>query len=184
MPRSAALLISAFIIAADQVSKWTVMELALRPRVEGGGPPQGFLDWLIMPPSRLPFAQIEILPFFNLVMVWNKGVSFGILNQDSAYGAMILIVLTLAITAVFLFLLMRGSSTSFFHRLGMALIIGGAVGNVIDRFRFGAVIDFLDVHVAGYHWPAFNVGDSCVCAGVAILIIYGLFFEKPLPASA
>ena len=69
------------------------------------------------------------------------------------------------------------SAEKHFHGLCNALIIGGALGNVIDRARFGAVIDFLDFHVKGYHWPAFNVADMSVVSGISLLMIVSLFFE-------
>ncbi len=183
MRKSVALLISLFLIAADQLSKWSVAELLLRPKIEGAGPPKGFMEWYAAPPPRLPFAETEITSFFNLVIVWNKGISFGLFNQDADYGPWILIGLSLAITAIFLVLLLRGPSSRL-QSLGIALIIGGALGNVIDRFRFGAVFDFLDFHLGDYHWPAFNIGDSCICIGVAALVVQTIFFEKPLHAKA
>jgi signal peptidase II len=125
----------------------------------------------------LPFARVEVTSFFNWVMVWNKGISFGIMNHETDYGPLLLTVLAVVITAIFLWLLLKKPVSV--NSWGFALIIGGAIGNVIDRLRFGAVIDFLDFHAKDYHWPAFNIADSCVCIGVFLLIIWGLFFEQP-----
>lgn len=169
-------LFSVFLILADQLSKWAVTEHVIRPRVEGAGAPMNVADWYLAAPAPLPFAAMEILPFFNLVMVWNRGISFGLLNHSTDYGPLMLVVLALAITLVFTVLLWR--SHEKIPATGMALIIGGALGNVIDRLRFNAVIDFLDFHANGYHWPAFNVADSCIFLGVATLIIASLFPGK------
>lgn len=177
MQKGVFLLLSLFLIAADQISKWAVTELLLRPRLgDTGTLSKSLAEWYAAPPAQLPFAQIEIAPFFNFVMVWNKGISFGLFNHDSGYGSLLLVAISLLITIAFLVILVRNAST--LQSFGIALIIGGAIGNVIDRLRFGAVIDFLDFHLDGHHWPAFNVADSCICVGVTLLIVHGLFFEK------
>ena len=125
---------------------------------------------------RLPYAEINIFPFFNLVMVWNQGISFGLFAQDSETSAWILVGLSVVITLLFLGWLFKTSSQ--LQSIGICLVIGGAIGNVIDRIRFGAVIDFLDFHAFGYHNQAFNIADSCVVVGVLSLIAYSIFFEK------
>jgi signal peptidase II len=176
MQKIAFLLFSLFLIVADQLSKWAVTEHVIRTRIEGAGMPLGFSDWIIDAPEPLSFAQSQILPFFNLVMIWNKGVSFGLFNEHSDYGPMLLTGVSLVITLVFLIVLFRSAVS--LHSLGYALIIGGALGNVIDRLRFGAVIDFIDIHAGGYHWPAFNIADSCICVGVVLLVVLGLFFDR------
>jgi signal peptidase II len=109
-------------------------------------------------------------------MVWNKGVSFGLFNHDTDYGPLLLTSLSLVISAVFLVWLFRTNSAV--QLCGIAMVIGGAIGNVIDRLRFGAVIDFLDFHAAGWHWPAFNLADSSIVIGIFILILYAIFFEE------
>lgn len=116
--------------------------------------------------------QITLLPFFNLVMVHNFGVSFGMFN-DIPYGYLILSVVAIIITMVLLVWLWR--EQKLYLNVALGLIIGGAVGNIIDRVRFGAVADFLDFHVAGYHWPAFNLADSTVFIGVAMILLENLF---------
>lgn len=163
-------------VLADQLSKWAVTEMMIRPALgPDAGAPLAFFAWLTGAPPRLPFAAVEVLPFFNIVMVWNKGVSFGLFNQGSDYGPLLLSFLSLVIAGIFLVWLFR--TTSKLQGLAIAMVIGGAIGNVIDRARFGAVVDFLDVHISGYHWPAFNIADSCICVGVFLLIIYAFFFE-------
>ncbi len=177
MQKAAFLLFSLTLIAADQLSKWAVTEHIIRPHVENAGAPLSLLHWYIYTPDQLPFTRLQETSFFNWVMVWNKGISFGLLNQATDYGPFALIMLSLVITLVFLWLLIKKPPSV--HSWGFAMIIGGAIGNVIDRLRFGAVIDFLDFHANAIHWPAFNVADSCVCAGVFLLITWSLFFERP-----
>ncbi|MGQ0526515.1 MAG: signal peptidase II [Alphaproteobacteria bacterium] len=166
------------LILGDQFSKWLVMARVIRANPENGQNAVGFFPWLLDTPDLLGFTRIEILPFFNLVMVWNKGISFGLFNHDTDYGPLILGIMTLLIVGFFTWWLMKKNHP--LQSAGIILVIGGALGNLIDRVRFGAVIDFLDFHVSGYHWPAFNIADSCICAGVALLLIHALFFEKEL----
>ena len=170
------LALSALIVLADQLSKWAVVEHVVRPIL--AEPSLNFIEWYKIAGDRLPYVQTEILPFFNLVMVWNQGVSFGLFNQTSNYGPLILSVLSLIITLGFVIWLLRVKD--MLQILGIVMVIGGALGNVIDRARFGAVIDFLDFHLMGWHYPAFNLADSCVVVGVFILILHALFFEKKL----
>ena len=132
-----------------------------------------FYDLLVADGQR----AIEVLPFFNLVTVWNYGISFGMFNSGSAGGSIIFVGLALAIVVALLVWLRSVASPLVAAALG--LVIGGAIGNVIDRLRFGAVFDFLDFHVAGWHWPAFNVADSAICVGVALLCIDALFLTQP-----
>lgn len=161
----------------DQLSKWAVMEHVIRPALgEEFGISRSLGLWLKTAPELLPFIQIPVLPFFNFVMVWNKGVSFGILNHETDYGPLFLGVLAVAIIVVFTIWLLRNRNA--YQCAAIALVIGGALGNVLDRVRFGAVVDFLDFHAFGWHWPAFNISDSCICIGVFLLIIHSFFFEK------
>jgi len=116
---------------------------------------------------------IEVAPFFNLVLVWNTGVSFGVLAGFAAWTPWVLTGLALAV-AVALALWMRRADRVFLI-LGLGGVMGGAVGNAIDRMRFGGVVDFLDFHLAGVHFWAFNVADAAISVGVALLVIDGLF---------
>lgn len=113
-------------------------------------------------------GQITVLPFFNLVEVWNPGVSFGMFKH-LAYGQWLLSALAIGITVILLRCLWRTQQRLTAAAYG--LIIGGAVGNTIDRIRFGAVADYLDFYAFGYHWPAFNVTDSAICIGVVLLLL-------------
>lgn len=125
---------------------------------------------------------VEVLPVFNLVLVRNHGVSFGMLGGIAPWWALIL--LGLAIVAALAVWLWQSQSRLVSMALG--LVIGGALGNVIDRLRFQAVTDFLDFHLAGYHWPAFNLADVAIVCGAALLLADGLLWEKrrgrPAPA--
>lgn len=151
VPKSYAVALGILII--DQLSKHWILEIAQMPARE---------HW-------------EIAPFFNLVMVWNRGISFGMLNSLShpeyVFGA-----IAVAIAAALTYWLRK--ATTRLAIAGIGLIIGGAFGNLLDRLRFGAVVDFLDFHVAGYHWPAFNVADAAVCIGATLLVIESMYEKK------
>ncbi len=150
------LVVAAVVILFDQATKWWIVDV-------------------VMQPPRI----IPLTPFFNLVMGWNRGVSFGLFDGDSALNVWILPLVALAIVAALVVWLRRVQGAWLASAIG--LVIGGALGNVVDRLRFGAVADFLDFHVAGYHWPAFNVADSGITVGVAMLVLDSLFMgaEKP-----
>jgi len=142
--------LSALVLVIDQISKWWIVTSVMRP-------------------PRI----IDITPFFNLVMGWNRGVSFGMLNDSPWVSVWLLPLTTLAITGVLLVWLYRADR--LWTALGVGLIIGGALGNLVDRLRFGAVIDFLDFHAFGAHWPAFNVADSGITLGAVAIILDSLF---------
>ncbi len=140
------LIVAAVVIVLDQLSKWVMLDvvsIATRP-------------------------PIEVTPFFNFVMVWNYGVSFGMLSHPERWMVYVLIAVALAIVAFMVRWLWRAER--LLVALALGSVIGGALGNVIDRVRFGAVADFLDFHMMGYHWPAFNVADAAIFIGVALLI--------------
>lgn len=119
------------------------------------------IDWL-----SGPFVTpIKVTWFFNLVMVWNYGISFGMFAQhDAAY---ILIGVAVVICSILAVWLWRTADMKIAVAIG--LITGGAIGNVFDRLQYGAVADFFDFHVLGYHWPAFNIADMAIFIGVVIL---------------
>jgi signal peptidase II len=116
---------------------------------------------------------VRVTGFFNLVLVWNPGISFGIFQTGGELGRWMLVVLALAISVILVFWLRW--EQRFWPKIAIWLILAGAIGNVVDRIRFGAVVDFLDFHAFGYHWPAFNVADSVIVMGAAILIVDSLF---------
>jgi signal peptidase II len=115
-----------------------------------------------------PPVQI-VNPFINFVLNWNKGITFGILNHNEAWTSYAFIALAVVILLLLLDWLYR--STSLLMALALGLVIGGAIGNVIDRVRHGAVVDFIDFHVMGYHWYTFNLADSAIVCGVGLLLI-------------
>ncbi|MGZ8287521.1 MAG: signal peptidase II [Allosphingosinicella sp.] len=148
-PLPSGLGLAAVVVVLDQISKWAIMELMRPPRV------------------------VEITPFFNLVVGWNRGVSFGLFNDDSPLNAWVLILVALGIVVVLMIWLSKTDRPPV--AVGLGLVIGGAFGNVIDRLRFGAVFDFLDIHAFGFHWPAFNVADSAITVGALVLVADSLF---------
>jgi signal peptidase II len=141
--------LAATVVVLDQLSKWAIMGLMRPPRV------------------------IEITPFFNLVVGWNRGVSFGLFNNDSPLNAWVLVLVALVIVVVLMIWLSKTDRLPIV--VGLGLVIGGAIGNVIDRLRFGAVFDYLDFHAFGFHWPAFNVADSAITVGAILLVVDSLF---------
>jgi signal peptidase II len=160
------------IIILDQLSKWLVLEYIIRKDIQPNSRALGLWDWLTTNPPRWPSTQIELLPFFNISMVWNEGISFGMF---SGLGIWPLVILSLVICAVFSTWLFK--ATGWLQTLSLGAVIGGAIGNVIDRFHFGAVADFLDFHLFGWHYPSFNVADCAITVGIALLVIDGIFFE-------
>jgi signal peptidase II len=145
-----ALYLAVLVTLCDQLSKWWL------------------LNNIMVPPRVVP-----VTPFLNYVLVWNKGVTFGLLNQfDHRLMAYVLI----AVALIILFLLGRWltRTTSMVVALGLGSIMGGAVGNVIDRLRFGGVVDFLDFYYRDYHWFAFNIADAAIVTGVGLLLLDSL----------
>ncbi len=138
------------IVVLDQASKWLIVEHVMRP------------------PRVLPLTG-----FFNLVLTHNTGISFGMFRGGEAWTRWVLVAAALGIVAALLVWLRRQPELP--NAISVGLICGGAVGNVIDRILVGAVIDFLDFHLGGWHWPAFNVADSAITVGVAVMILDGLF---------
>ena len=133
--------------------------------------PKGIAGLIFDPPRR-----IVLTGFFNLTPVWNRGVSFGLFAGHQEWIPWILSLVAVAIAAG-LFVWLRRAE----HRLlalALGAVIGGALGNVIDRLRFGAVVDFLDFHISGYHWPAFNVADAAISLGVVMILYHELFLAS------
>ncbi len=135
---------------------------------------------------KLPLGgQVPLIPgFLNLVHIHNKGAAFGLLAGWSAQFAWLFFVaVTGAVLLVLAYLLWRLPDDHWAAALGYSLVLTGAVGNLIDRVRLGEVVDFVDVYWRRYHWPAFNVADSLVCVGVAVLVWVIIREEKPANAS-
>jgi signal peptidase II len=141
------LVVAAVILVADQATKLWILDLMQPPR------------------------RIEVTGFFNLVLVWNPGVSFGLFGSGaSAWQPWLLSAFATIVAGGLVYWLYTGQHTRG-PALGIGLIVGGAIGNVIDRVRFGAVVDFVDLHAGGWHWPAFNVADSAIVVGVGLLLL-------------
>jgi signal peptidase II len=145
------------VLALDQASKWWIVHhIMAAPKV------------------------IQVTSFFNLVLGYNRGVSFGMFGSGEEFGRWALVALALAIVTALTVWLVRAEKPLLAAALGM--IIGGAVGNVLDRARLGGVVDFLDFHAFGYHWPAFNVADTGITVGAALLIFDSIFGDHDGPA--
>lgn len=129
---------------------------------------QVMLELIFDPPRR-----IEILAIFNLVPVWNRGMSFGMLADGGALVPMGLTSLAIAVSVWLFWMVPR---LYRLQQLAAAVIAGGAIGNAIDRLRFGKVVDFIDLHYAGIHWPAFNLADAAITIG-AVLWAYSVLRE-------
>ena len=119
-------------------------------------------------------SSVELLATLNLVLAYNTGAAFSLLSTAGGWQRWLFIGLALAICAFILHWLRDLPRQARLLPLALSLIIGGAVGNVIDRVRIGAVVDFIDFHVGDWHWPAFNVADSAICIGAALLVL-GMF---------
>lgn len=162
--------VAAAALILDQLSKWWI-------RV------------VVMDPPR----DIELTSFFSLVLAWNRGISFSFFRSDSPVAPYLFAGIALAIVATLL--VWMGRMDRAWPAAAVGLIVGGAVGNVVDRIRFGAVVDFLHFHGEAYpafcavldriglawlgcQWPAFNVADSAIFVGVAMLLLDGLFARK------
>ena len=148
-----ALGLAAAILLLDQLTKWLVVAL-------------------VMQPPRV----VEVTGFFNLVLVHNTGISLGLWSGASAWKPWVLSGLSLAIVVGLLVWLRRQTRTLPAAAIG--LVVGGAIGNVIDRWHAPGVIDFLDFHAFGWHWWAFNVADGAITVGVVLLVFDGLFLDR------
>jgi signal peptidase II len=135
------------VVLVDQIVKAGVLSYSARPDVD----------------------PTPLTPFLDLALRWNRGISFSLFARDSALGQLALVALTLAVTAVLTLWLFR--SRSGLPAVGLGLIIGGALGNAIDRVAHGAVVDYLDLHGFGRHFFVFNVADAAINIGVAVLIL-------------
>ncbi len=143
------LLVSLFVVVADQATKaWA--QQALLGRV------------------------IEVTGWFNLVLAYNTGAAFSFLHDAGGWQRGFFIAVGAVIAPLLVLWLARLGPGRRMEALGIALVLGGALGNLIDRIRLGHVVDFIDWHVAGWHWPAFNLADAAITAGAALLVLGGL----------
>ena len=140
------------VLAADQASKsWILYGLRL---------------------PELPNGRVDLTPNLSLTMVWNQGVTFGLFRAQGAWGPLLLVAVAVVIVAALAVWLRRAESPLVAVSLGA--IAGGAIGNVLDRLRFGAVADFIHLHAGGWSWYVFNVADAAIVCGVAALVLDGL----------
>lgn len=134
--------------------------------------------WLIVNIVMVPPRTIEIAPFFNLTLGFNSGVSFGMFRELFVDRPLLLAGIKMAIVTGLLVWAIRTAKPS--ETISLGLIAGGATGNVLDRIRQGAVTDFLDFHVGGWHWPAFNMADTMITIGVVLLIAGSFWPARPM----
>ncbi len=122
----------------------------------------------------------EVIPgFFSLTYLTNKGAAFGFLaDQTGVWRHYLFLVLGLAALVVIVMAWCRIQHIHWLYAVSLPLIGGGAIGNLIDRVRYGAVVDFLDVYIGTYHWPAFNVADSAICVGVTLFLVASILEAK------
>lgn len=138
--------VAAIVVLLDQLSKITLSQMLMYGQSE------------------------QITSFFNLVMVYNKGAAFSFLADQLGWQRYLFTGISVAASLLIIWMLKRHASQRLFC-WALALILGGAIGNLIDRIAYGHVIDFLDVHVHGWHWPAFNIADSAITIGALLFIL-------------
>ena len=153
------LAVAGLLLAVDQASKWWILESLRLPEVR-----------------HVPLLELGPLGL-DLSMVWNRGVTFGLLSGDGPWNHLVLALLAAGIALFLLRWLARAETRAVAVALGA--VIGGAIGNVADRLRFGAVVDFVDAHAWGWHWYVFNIADAGIVCGVAALIADVLFRRAP-----
>src|SRR5918998_2217812 len=126
---------------------------------------------------ELPLKEPLVLaPFLELIVVWNRGISYGLFQQESEFGRWVLLAVMIAAAVGLSVWMMRAASRLLAASLG--LIVGGAVGNAIDRVAYGAVFDFVHVHVGSFSWYVFNIADAAIVAGVVGLVYDALVLDK------
>jgi signal peptidase II len=125
--------------------------------------------WVLHGLNLPELGQVVLLPVLNLTMVWNRGVTFGLLNSFGHWGTAALVVVALAVVAALILWLRKAGSALMAVSIGA--IAGGAVGNVLDRLRYGAVVDFIHAHIGGWSWYVFNVADAAIVCGVGALLL-------------
>ncbi|MGB4858253.1 MAG: signal peptidase II [Dokdonella sp.] len=153
------LLLSALVIVLDQASKW----LALA--------------------KLQPYEPVVVIDgFLNWMLAFNPGAAFSFLADSGGWQRWFFTVLALVVSTVLVVWLSRTARSDWRNAAPLALIIGGAIGNVIDRARLGHVVDFIDIYVGQHHWPAFNIADSAICVGAVALVAFSLFSGKAEPA--
>jgi len=149
--------LSAVVIVLDQVTKYMVTD------------------------SLHLHQSIPILPSLNLVLAHNTGAAFSFLSEAGGWQRWFFVVLAVVVSVVILIWITRLKQNELRLAVALSLVLGGAIGNVWDRIAHGYVVDFIDVYYGDWHWPAFNVADSAICVGAALLIIDALFNKEVQP---
>ena len=132
--------------------------------------------WWILVEVMDPPKVIPVTSLLNFVLTWNRGVSFGLFNNEGNFGAWFFSILAIIIVGILLIWLRKAETKV--QSISLGFIIGGAIGNVIDRVNHLAVLDFIDFHLGGSHWPAFNAADSFITLGAGVLIVDSLFSRQ------
>jgi signal peptidase II len=125
--------------------------------------------WLALSQLQLGIPE-PVLPFFNWLLLFNPGAAFSFLAQSSGWQRWFFTALGL-LACIYIVFMLRKHQDEKLLCIALSLILGGAAGNVLDRLMYGAVVDFIDLHYANWHWPAFNVADSAICIGAVLIIV-------------
>ncbi len=128
------------------------------------------------------YEPIEVMPFFNLMYAQNFGAAFSFLADEGGWQRWFFAGIAIAISLILMVMMYRESATKRLNNIAYALIIGGAIGNLIDRLMHGFVVDYLDVYVGDWHWPTFNLADMGICIGAALIIIESFLPSEKKPA--
>ena len=138
---------------------------------------QGSKYWILHVLGLRELGQVVLLPFLNLTMVWNQGVTFGLLNGLGSWGHYALAGLAMLVVVGLMIWLRRAETV--WASVAIGAIAGGAVGNILDRLRYGAVVDFLHFHIGDWSWYVFNVSDAAIVCGVVALVLESQFARRP-----
>lgn len=152
IPKKGSLFVAFLLLIIDQVSKFFVLKNI------GNG------------------DIINIAPCFNFILTFNRGVTFGLLKANSNYHILFLLAGACVMSVIVIIWWLRSENNT--QRYATAMILSGAIGNMIDRVRLHAVVDFIDFHILGYHWYTFNVADSAIVVGVSFLLLDGFLTSK------
>lgn len=117
------------------------------------------------------YQTVAVMPYFNFTLAHNSGAAFSFLAGAGGWQRWFFIALALVVSAVLVVWLSRLKAAAKMEAIAISLIIGGAIGNVLDRFIYGYVIDFVDIYIGSYHWPAFNIADAAICIGAVLLVL-------------
>jgi signal peptidase II len=126
---------------------------------------------------------VPIIPFLNLTLTYNLGAAFSFLNQAGGWQRWLFIGLAIVVSLAIVVWLRRLPAQARWTAMGLSLILGGAVGNLIDRLRLGYVVDFIDLYYGHWHWPAFNIADAAITLGALIVILWGTLADQPWDSS-